>query len=105
MDNINEREAREAKEDGAKLVKNSGRGMVKGDAHLGQYLIDYKFYAKQYSVSIKNWKKVKEDAINEGYKVPVISIVLGDSTKLAVLDWERFMELRASHEYYQEWKQ
>jgi hypothetical protein len=91
---INDREAEEAEKDGAKLIKNSGRGMRKGDAHLDNYLIDYKFYAKQYSVSEKNWDKVREDAINEGFMDPVISVVLGSGTKLAVIDWNHFMRIK-----------
>ena len=91
---INEREAEQAKIDGATLIKNSGRGMRKGDAHLDNYLIDYKFYAKQYSVSEKNWDKVREDAITEGFMDPVIAVVLGSGTKLAVVDWDHFMRIR-----------
>lgn len=88
-----EDEKKEAEADGAKLVKNSGRGMVKGDAHLGNHLIDYKHYSKQYSVSVKNWKKVRDDAIREGFMIPVLSVILDGDIKLAVIDWEYFMEL------------
>ena len=42
-------EKEEIKKDGAQGVKNSGRGMMKGDAKLGKFLVDYKHNGKTFT--------------------------------------------------------
>lgn len=92
----NKMEKKEAKKDGAKLVRNSGRGSEKGDAKLDEFLVDYKFNAKSFSLSLANWHKHRKDAWGNGKREPLISIIFGDGTKVAIIDWELFTQLRES---------
>lgn len=94
-------EKRLAKKDGAKLVKNSGRGWQKGDAILSpplndgciEFLLDYKEYTSSFSISKKNWEKHKMDAWNQKQREACISLVLDGETRLAIIDWQTFMYL------------
>ena len=94
-------EKEEIKRDGAKAVKNSGRGMRKGDAMRNQFLIDYKHCEKSHTVSVVNWRKLAKDAWNEHYKHPLLCLVLGDNSqhKLAVIEWPVFLELMEGSDY------
>jgi hypothetical protein len=76
-------EASEAKRDGAKLQKNSGRGKhLKGDAVLrGHFLIDYKEASKSFGINEKVWAKVSTDAVKQGL-IPLIKIILGTEDKV-----------------------
>lgn len=96
-------EALEAARDGAKLHRNSGRGIIeKGDASLGTlFCIDYKEYAKTFGVSIDVWAKTTKDALKMRMK-PALKLVLGDKepkTRLWVIGDDVF------HEMYSAWKQ
>ena len=55
-------EAREIKMDGARPVKNSGRGLRKGDAVLYDLLIDYKDYTESFTINRKKWLKHAKDS-------------------------------------------
>lgn len=85
-------EASEAKRDGARLQKNSGRGWrQKGDAILDDLTIDYKEYKSTFSLSRKVWAKVCTDALKNGSRYyPVLKVILGDTEKvrLAVISWD-----------------
>lgn len=76
-------EASEARRDGAKLQKNSGRGKhLKGDAVLlGHFLIDYKEASKSFGINEKVWAKVSTDAVKQGL-IPLIKIILGTEDKV-----------------------
>ena len=80
-------EKREAKLDGASLVKNSGRGESKGDAKWKIFLVDYKHYAKTFSLSKASWKKMKKDSWNSDHREPLIKVVFDDNSSVAVVDW------------------
>lgn len=68
----------EAARDGAQLQRNSGRGLHdKGDAILGSFLLDYKEYAKGFTVTLGNWAKLSTDAWKVRRK-PAFRLVLGD---------------------------
>lgn len=88
-------EASEIKRDKAKAVKNSGRGFRKGDATLHCFLVDYKHYAKSYTITRNNWLKIAKDSWKSTYKYPCLSLVLGEEsdTKIAVIDTEVFYEM------------
>lgn len=93
-------EKRLAKKDGAKLVKNSGRGWQKGDAILSggpgnwpEFLVDYKEYTSSFSISKKNWEKHKMDAWNQKQRDACVSVALDGDTRLAIIDWDMFMGL------------
>jgi hypothetical protein len=80
-------EKAEAYDDGAKLVKNSGRGYEKGDAKLGQFLVDYKFNAKTFTITSENWSKLNADAFRNEHRHPLIVIKFEDGTKLGIVDF------------------
>lgn len=95
----------EARRDGAKLQKNSGRGQFsKGDATWKMFLIDYKEYSKSFSVTLKEWAKVCRDAARTGLdSYPLIKVVLGPDEKkirLGVLEWSMLEELVDKAERY-----
>jgi hypothetical protein len=95
----NKLEKKKAAKDGAALVKNSGRGMNKGDAKTDQLLIDYKFTGKNsYSINHGAWRKHELDAVRCGREPVIVAIFTEHKDKsLAIVDWEYLKELM-SHE-------
>jgi hypothetical protein len=86
----------EAKRIGAKLHKNSGRGMKKGDMSWNSYVVDSKEYSKSFSVSQDVWAKVVTDTLKvDKSKSPALMIVLGEThkTRLAIIEWSEFERL------------
>jgi hypothetical protein len=72
----------EAKRDGAKLTKNSGRGQYqKGDAILDIFTIDYKEYPKGFTVNKDAWAKICGDAYRNNRSEPALKIVLGEGNQ------------------------
>jgi hypothetical protein len=70
-------EKSEAARDGAKLHRNSGRGILeKGDASKGPFCIDYKEYDESFSVSRSVWAKCTNDAVRMKL-LPALKLVLG----------------------------
>lgn len=92
MSDINKKERREAKRDGIKPVKNSGRGYQKGDALSRDFLVDYKFNAASFQLTINNWIKLQKQAWQEGQRLPAICIKFANDTKIAIIPWEIFKE-------------
>lgn len=98
-------ERREAKIDGARLVKNSGRGESKGDARLDspqgffKFLIDYKHYEGTFTINRANWKKLAKDAWNDDHRSPLIKVVYEDGVELAILEWNEFVQMMEAAEY------
>jgi hypothetical protein len=91
-------ERSEAKRDGAKAQKNSGRGPYqKGDAIWNDFVVDYKEYEKSISISQSIWSKVCTDTFKVSReKYPVLKIILGkdnSKTRLAVIEWSLFEEM------------
>lgn len=103
--NYNNMEKLEARRDGATLVPNSGRGARKGDARLGNLLIDYKFTDKaSYALNRDTFNKHDKDAFREQLE-PVIVVVFDNINRRAIVDWNFLMylteeveELRSSNE-------
>jgi hypothetical protein len=93
----NKTEASELKRMGAKVHKNSGRGMIKGDGSLEEFVVDVKEYSKSYSVSIDNWAKICTDAMKvDKNKSPMLQLVLRDGNKvirLSVIEWSILEDL------------
>jgi hypothetical protein len=91
-------EKSEAKRDGARLQRNSGRGILeKGDATVGPFTIDYKEYDESFSVSRKVWAKAKLDAW-KNKNMPALKLVLGskdspDKVRVWVIDDTMFHEM------------
>lgn len=96
-------EAEEIKRDGATPVKNSGRGMHKGDAILEPFLVDYKEYSKSFGVTQEMWAKISTDSIKNGRRQPALKLVIGKEgevrTRLWVIGNEMF------HEMLEAWKE
>ena len=91
-------ERSEAKRDGAKLQKNSGRGKIqKGDSQWKDFVVDYKEYEKSISISKEIWAKICTDTFKvDRNKFPVLKLILGkdnDKTRLAVIEWALLEEL------------
>jgi hypothetical protein len=86
----NDLEKRQAKKDGAVLVKNSGRGERKGDARRGTLLVDYKYTGHQsFAINVKAWDKHAKDAWTEGYEPCIVPIFQSHGGKcLAIVDWD-----------------
>jgi hypothetical protein len=97
-------ELNELKRIGAKAHKNSGRGMVKGDGSMDHYVVDVKEYENSFSVSRDVWAKICMDTIKvDNSKEPVLCIVLGKhaKTRLAIISWDEFEELREYRAMYE----
>jgi hypothetical protein len=88
----------ELKRIGAKQHINSGRGPVKADGSLDDFVVDVKEYSKSYSVSQDSWAKIVSDTMQvDRKKDPVLMVVLGEGNKkvrLAIIEWEVFEQLR-----------
>ena len=88
----------ELKRIGAKPHRNSGRGPVKADGSLDDFVVDVKEYSKSYSVSQDSWSKIVSDTMKvDRQKNPALMIVLGSEHKkvrLAIIEWEVFEQLR-----------
>ena len=91
-------ERSEAKRDGAKQQKNSGRGdYQKGDAIWNGFVVDYKESGKSVLVSKEMWAKVCTDTfkVSRAY-YPVLKLVIGEDngkTRLAVIEWSLLEQL------------
>ena len=95
-------ERSELKRIGAKAHKNSGRGKIqKADGNLDRYIVDVKEYSKSFSINRDVWAKICTDTLKtDPEKSPVLMIVLGDThkTRLAIIEWNEFEELREIRE-------
>lgn len=87
----NKTEAAELKRMGAKVHKNSGRGVVKGDGSLDEFVVDVKEYNKSYTISVDNWAKICTDTMRvDKAKSPMLQLVLRDGNRtirLSVVEW------------------
>ena len=88
----------ELKRIGAKQHVNSGRGPVKADGSLDDFVVDVKEYTNSYSVSQDSWAKIVSDTMKvDRKKDPALMVVLGKENKkvrLAIIEWEVFEQLR-----------
>lgn len=87
----------EASRIGASLHKNSGRGVVKGDASWQHFVVDIKEYEKSFSLSESMWSKVCTDAMKvDRNKCPMLLVVLGKGSRkvrLAVIELDELENL------------
>ena len=97
MPDYNKREKNEAKRMGAKLTKNSGRGQRKGDGTWKNFLVDWKFASKSFTLNKDVWSKVVTDTLtSDREKNPCLIIVLGEGSqtvRLAIIEQEVLEEL------------
>lgn len=84
-------ERSEAKRDGARQQKNSGRGKIqKGDAVWKSFLVDYKEYPSGFRITPAQWSKTCMDALKHSLW-PVLKVIMGGGrhkVRLAVIEWE-----------------
>jgi hypothetical protein len=87
----------EAKRINARLHKNSGRNYTKGDATWRDYVVDFKEYAKSFSINQDVWAKVVTDCMKvDKSKSPAIILVLGEGNnkiRLAVIELDELERL------------
>lgn len=84
----------EASRIGARLHKNSGRNYTKGDASWKDYVVDFKEFAKSFSITQSVWAKVVTDTLKvDRKKSPAICLVLDGKTRLAIIEWSEFERL------------
>lgn len=80
-------EKAEAKRLDAKLVKNSGRGIKKGDIVKDYRVIDLKEVSKSFTVNMDVWAKICKDAATYSYdNIPMLVIKFPNGVRLAVMD-------------------
>ena len=97
MPDYNKREKAEAKKMGAKLTKNSGRGMRKGDGTWRNFLVDWKFASKSFTLNKDVWAKVVTDTLmSDREKNPCLIIVLSDTFKT----FEKFLSKQRVYGFY-----
>jgi hypothetical protein len=87
----------EIKRMGAKAHKNSGRGMVKGDASWNEFVVDIKEANKTFTLSQNVWAKIVTDTLKvDRNKSPLLQIVIGTENKkvrLAIIEWSELERL------------
>lgn len=90
-------EKSEAKRDGTKLQRNSGRGQyAKGDGIRPLFLIDYKEANKSFTLNKAVWAKVCTDAYRVNPDLaPQLRIILGDKqkTRLSIVETSMLDEM------------
>lgn len=95
-------EDREIRRDGMVKVKNSGRSSkttAKGDAILDEeWLVDFKYTEKSFTLSRGVWSKVSSDAHTNGNRNPLLKVILeGDDNttlRLWIMDDKQFQQIR-----------
>lgn len=104
MERVNDIERQQAKKDGVELIKNSGRGLVKGDAKTDSLLIDYKFTdAKSYSLSLEGFAKHSKDASTTGRQAVIVAVFRSHRDRaIAMVDWDYLKELEQIRRVYED---
>jgi hypothetical protein len=87
----------EAKRDGAKMQKNSGRGdYQKGDAKWYNFVVDYKEANSSFTLNKEVWAKICTDTFKVNRNMhPALKIIIGDESKirLAIIEWSLLEDL------------
>jgi len=90
-------EKSEAKRDGAKQQKNSGRGKYqKGDAKWYSFVVDYKEAEKSFTMNQEIWSKICTDTFKVNRNMhPCLKVIMGTDSKvrLGVIEWSMLEEL------------
>ena len=82
-----------AKDIGAKLIKNSGRGRKKGDMQWKDFVIDVK-EGKSFALTEASWAKMCTDTYKNGIQYePMILRVLPNGAKIACIPFDFLEEL------------
>ena len=83
----------EIKRLGAKAVKNSGRGFLKGDAVWKRFTVDVKEFTNSFSLSRTVWAKICTDSLKHRGTDPMLLVVLDGQTRLAVIELSVLVQL------------
>lgn len=87
----------EAKRDGAKQQKNSGRGQYqKGDAKWYNFVVDYKESNSSFTLNKDVWSKICTDTFKVNRNMhPALKIIIGEDSKirLGIIEWSMLEEL------------
>jgi hypothetical protein len=91
-------ERAEIKRDGAKAQKNSGRGKyAKGDAILGNFLVDYKEATESFDLNKKVWAKICTDTFKVSRELqPCLKVIMGkdnEKVRLGIVEWSYLEQL------------
>jgi len=90
-------EKSEAKRDGAKQQKNSGRGKYqKGDARWYSFIVDYKEAEKSFTMNREIWSKICTDTFKVNRNMhPCLKVIIGTDSRirLGVVEWAILEEL------------
>lgn len=90
-------EKNEAKRDGAKPTKNSGRGIQKADARLHHFSVDYKHAEKSFTINADVWAKICMDARSNDLSDPALKVILGEEdgpkTRLWIVEDDMFHQM------------
>lgn len=92
-------EKQEAKRLGAKLGRNSGRGILKGDAFWKHFTVDFKEVKKSFTINKDVWAKAVTDAL-KNRNDPVIIVVLGEGSatvRLAIIELDMLEQLEENY--------
>jgi len=84
-------EALTAKEFGGRVTPASGALTgAKGDVRTADFLIENKYTdADSYKMELKTWKKIDNEALRDGMRVPMMQIDIQD-LQLVMVDYEYF---------------
>jgi len=66
--------------------KNSGRGMKKGDGSYDNFTVDVKEAKSSFTLNQNVWAKICTDSMKNRGTDPMLLVVLGGQTKLAVIE-------------------
>lgn len=87
----------EAKRDGAKQQKNSGRGQYqKGDAKWYSFVVDYKEANASFNLNKDVWAKICTDTFKVNRSMhPCLKIIIGEESKvrLGIVEWSTLEQL------------
>ena len=78
---------------GGKIIKNSGRGVIKGDFTWYDFVGDVKETAKSFTLNKDVWGKICGDALSHRGKDPLLLVVLDGQTRLAIVELEVLEQL------------
>lgn len=94
-------EALTAQEFGGKVTPASGAlSGSKGDVKTPDFLIENKFTdADKYKLELKTWKKIEEEAIREGLRIPMIQLDIQDLS-LIIIDFNDLIYLLGERNKY-----
>jgi hypothetical protein len=92
-------EERTAKEFGGRTQVASGALWgAKGDVRTDEFLIENKFTDKDYyTFHLKTWEKIREEAIKDSLKVPMMQIDIQEKQYVVMIIWDMLHYMEGEH--------